>query len=509
MKRIIIATTLMATGLVALAQTEDDALRFSVDRFSGTARSVALSGAVGALGGDYTSIGVNPAGIAVYRSSEFTFTPSFNYNTSSTNYYKTKGNDDKFYVPLQQIGYVGTFMPMRDATNGIVSSHFSIGYNKTNNFSRRSFFQAEGLSTSMLDTYVLGVSGDNFYDPYYNWATGSNLIFSSEAAGTYLNAFEYLDKNNKIIRTNVGIDQSRVLHERGGAGDFNIAAGANVSNKLMFGGSFAVSHSSYRSELQHAEAVSGGVRQYPQAYREYHGDAGALDNYIMNEELEVTGIGVNLKVGVIYKPVNSVRIGAAFHSPTFYSFDESYATSGVAEYYYDGKMLIGNSERERGENSYNFRTPFKGVGSLAYIFDRKGLVSVDYEYTDYSAMQFVSQYSNVSDKQWANDLNKTIRSTFRPTHNLRFGAEFKPTEVFTLRGGYGLIQNPYQSKYLNSSNKYQTFSFGIGYRANAMFIDAAYMLRNEKYIYSLYYDANVAEITNNNHQLAVTLGWRF
>ena len=52
------------------AQNEVDALRFSQHYPVGTARSVGLGGAVGALGGDFTSLSVNPAGIGLYRQSE-------------------------------------------------------------------------------------------------------------------------------------------------------------------------------------------------------------------------------------------------------------------------------------------------------------------------------------------------------------------------------------------------------------------------------------------------------
>jgi len=116
------------------------------------------------------------------------------------------------------------------------------------------------------------------------------------------------------------------------------------------------------------------------------------------------------------------------------------------------------------------------------------------------------------------NLNTTISNTFGATHNLRFGVEFRPTEIFTLRGGYGLYQSPYKKDFLNSDNKHQTYSLGFGCRMNNMFIDVAYMLRNEKFLYSPYNLDDVdyiedkpesAEMKTNNHQVAVTLGWRF
>ena len=51
------------------AQSEIDALRFSQEDIQGTARAMSMGGAFGALGGDQTGVSINPAGIAVYRSS--------------------------------------------------------------------------------------------------------------------------------------------------------------------------------------------------------------------------------------------------------------------------------------------------------------------------------------------------------------------------------------------------------------------------------------------------------
>ena len=63
---------------VAQAQTASDALRFSyIPQYGGTARTVGVGGAMGALGGDFATISMNPAGLATYRMSEFTFTPGF------------------------------------------------------------------------------------------------------------------------------------------------------------------------------------------------------------------------------------------------------------------------------------------------------------------------------------------------------------------------------------------------------------------------------------------------
>ena len=62
---------------LAMAQNEVDVLRYSQLTFGGTSRSVAMGGAFGALGADFSSLSINPAGIGLYRKSEVSLTPGF------------------------------------------------------------------------------------------------------------------------------------------------------------------------------------------------------------------------------------------------------------------------------------------------------------------------------------------------------------------------------------------------------------------------------------------------
>ena len=538
MKKILLITAVIATCTVVRSQNEDDALRFSMDRFSGTARSLSLSGAMGALGGDFSSIAINPAGLAVYRSSEFTFTPALQYHKSDADYYGIKSTDDKFSIPLLQIGFVGTYTPLREVTSGIISSHFSVGYNRTNSFSRRYYMEGYNIKNSLLDRFTFNANANGLDNFYSGVLYGTGLLYDyDDYPGEYYNAFEYIgyDPNGDGyigFGPNNGVNQIRAIDESGNAGEFHIGGAINVSNKVLLGATFGVNSFNYNRDMQHYEEVSGNNYGdwYPWQYYEHNIGAEGLDNYTFEEKISTVGVGINLKVGVIYKPINSLRVGASFHTPIFYSMNEEFETFAIGNFF---KVSLNDEKNEYilgpnveaksnkwGDFSYNFRTPFKATGSLAYIFGNRGLISVDYEYTDYSSMSFVSKGSNISDKSYFKDLNNIISNTFINTHNVRVGAEIRPTDLFTLRGGYGYYQSPYKKLFLNSDNKHQTFSGGFGYRMNNMFIDFAYMLRKEKFIYSPFNlddvdyilpedKAQSADITSNNHLVAITLGWRF
>lgn len=527
----IIATLILASAVAAAeGQTSEDALRISQDKPSGTARSMALSGAMGALGGDFTSIGINPAGIAVYRSSEFTFTPSLQYTKTESDYFGSISTDDKFSLPFQQIGFVGTYRPIHEVSSGLISTHFGIGYSRNNSFSRRSFIQGNGIQSSLLDMFV-DQANAGIWDDFYNGLAYDHFLIDEhpeEGYSGHIHGFEYVGENPDNIfwgPTN-GINQSRILTERGSAGDFNLSFGANFSHKLYVGATLGIATFNFDKTLSHYEEVNGGWQSYSYNYlyfRAFDGFEGR-DDFEFREKIKTTGAGINLKTGIIYKPTNELRLGLAFHSPTFYSFDDEFTTMVESQYFdielennepvvYDGGIDKG---RRYGEFSYNFRTPLKAIGSLSYIFGTSGLISMDYEYTDYSSMEFKSKNSTLSDIQSVNARNSAINNTFRATHNLRFGAEYRPTELFSLRAGYGVFQSPYKEGHFKNKDKHQTYSAGFGFRMDNMFVDFGYMLRQEKEAYSLYYASHLndedqlpAQLKTNRHNFGVTLGWRF
>ncbi|MGQ1889847.1 OmpP1/FadL family transporter [Thermophagus sp. OGC60D27] len=497
-------------------QNEDNALSYSYQRPTGTARSMALGGAMGALGGDYSAIGINPAGIAVYRSSEFSFTPSLIYNNTESDYYGTSSSDDKFSFPINHISYVGTSRLMRE-TDGLVSTHFAIGYNRTNNYNRKSFIQHDGVASSLLYMFSANASGftpqglDNFYTGIaYDAFLLENLPgYSNE----YIHAYEFVNDEGYVELGPVnGLNQKKMITEKGHSGVFDISFGANFGNKFYAGATVGIASITNTKESQHYEKADDEVYNEYIDYRRNNGFE-ILDDFYFNEYEKTTGTGINLKVGAIYKPINSLRLGAAFHTPTYYAMDMQYDTEAIS-YFFDADNY--DIQSDLGKSSFNFRTPLKAIGSIAYIFGTQGLISFDYEYTDYSSMKYKSKNNDVREKAIMETLNETITNTFKATHNFRIGAEYRLAEFLALRGGYAYFQNPYKDDYQNSEGKHFNITGGLGFRAGNMTIDVAYLYNKETYIHSLYYSQEIpsdvqkpADMTSVDHQLALTLGWRF
>ncbi|MDR2917287.1 MAG: hypothetical protein LBV74_21035, partial [Tannerella sp.] len=63
---------------------EIDAFTLTNSDLGGTARSMSMAGAFGALGGDISAISNNPAGLGIYRSSEISGTLDLSMVNAST-----------------------------------------------------------------------------------------------------------------------------------------------------------------------------------------------------------------------------------------------------------------------------------------------------------------------------------------------------------------------------------------------------------------------------------------
>ncbi len=125
-----------------------------------------------------------------------------------------------------------------------------------------------------------------------------------------------------------------------------------------------------------------------------------LDQFNYAEELKTTGTGFNVKTGVIVRPADWLRVGLAYHSPTWYNdLHDNWKTSMKAMYT-NGDIFTSKSPT--GEFFYDIETPWKIIASAAIIVSNKGFISADYEFTDY-------RNSSVKPNFTYSDINEIIK----------------------------------------------------------------------------------------------------
>ncbi|HEX2934334.1 MAG TPA: hypothetical protein VHO72_03180, partial [Bacteroidales bacterium] len=268
------------------AQNETDVLNMSQYFTGGTARGISLNGAYGALGGDMTSLSTNPAGIGVYRSSEFVFTPSFSINNATSNYYKNSYEDSKNKLNISNMGLVFAYSSNREV--GWVGLSLGVAYNRLVDFNRNITMRAQGTNSSFLDEFVYNANqtGGNIdnLDPYYE-----RLAYNTFAIDKSINDPKEYISDFSDFGYGQNLQQQRIVGIKGGIGEYAFSLGANYSNKLYLGATIGVQRVSYEENKVHEET---GLP-----------DGSYLESFRFYEDYYTYGTGYNFKIGAIYRPI--------------------------------------------------------------------------------------------------------------------------------------------------------------------------------------------------------------
>jgi hypothetical protein len=482
MKKILALLTLATLSSAAFAQNEADALRYSQSSYQGTARFSGMSGAYGAVGADFSCLSQNPAGIGLFRRSEFSITPLISTGKTESDYLGNSGLDSRSTFYLGNAGFV-----LATKLNGSAFKQvqFGFGVNRTALFNNRFYAEGENNTNSLLDQYVKdanssGTNPDNLDGFGAGLAYDVNLI--------------YQDTNNlwrSDLLNNSTLFQTKSIETRGGMTETVISLGTNYNEKLFLGVTFGFPHINYEENSLYTE-------------KDVNDNIPFLKSFDRTEYLYTKGNGFNFKIGFIYKPTEFLRIGGAFHTPTtFYGMHDSWGSGMTANF---DQPPLSNSNATRfdasspdGYYDYELRTPLKAMGSIAFIIGQYGLVSADYEYIDYSTARLHAADYTFSEE------NGYIRSDYKSTGNLRLGTEWK-YGIFAIRGGYSLYGSPYQGE--SSFGQRTGFSLGCGVREKDYFIDFAYNHSQSKNKYYLYSMAPAASATNFINSYSLTLGFK-
>ncbi|MBR4271434.1 MAG: hypothetical protein IKQ30_01190 [Bacteroidales bacterium] len=459
MKKYIIALGVAALATVANAQNEYDALRFSQTFQQGTARSAAMGGAFGALGGDISVTAINPAGMSIYRGADICLTPMVYNNTVKSTINGRDDEDSKFGMKFASIGIV--MGNDRGKTTGFTNFAWGITYNRLNDFSSNERLGAFNNSSSMLDRWKDMGSQEIWSDYTNELGYKSGLLDRRDDKLVSVHDKDY----HSDYSGGYGEYQSRSVTQKGGVGTWDFAISGAFNDMFFFGASLGVQSINYKYTSRYHEDDKDNLLPYE--YWDYA------------EKLKINGGGINLKLGLVVKPINFLRFGAAFHTPTVYNLTDKYYTNlkrvfdpDVCDdlrvlYNQNPSDAINPDELEfispNDTYEYDLVTPMKGILSAAFIVPGYGLVSFDYESVNYTKAKFQNDDFDDDDFTVQND---AIKEKFQKTNNFRVGLEGLAGPV-SIRAGYALYGNPY--KFVSGNKQRQILSFGLGLKGTEDF----------------------------------------
>ena len=572
MKKIITLATLglLITAAPIGAQTVYDAAKITNKDLNGTARFVGMGGAMGALGGDISTIGTNPAGIGIYRSNDAMVSFGLSAYGTESNYMGYTMNSDKARASFDNAGFV-LATKVGNAT-ALRYVNFGFNYKRAKSFYKnmemggnlgahsQTFQMAEQaggitkwgdnpyddgnigwLSVLGFDSYLItdlisqsGLNGILANNPGYTnfrpYRVDSKPVSNLDGEPMYITPGDYygmFENANGAYRS----------QERGGIDQYDFNVSFNFNDRVYLGltvGAYAIDYSKYTF---------------------YDEDYGGGQGYNLQSWNKIQGSGFDLKLGAIVRPFeySPLRIGLAIHTPTFYSFDyktnarvesdvlndldianESKVGSGVIGQYdintYD--MIEGDMIRQ-----FRLQTPWTYNVSLGYTIGKSWALGAEYEYQDYSSVKFKNPDDGYSDLfEYENSTTPMMKGV----STVRLGAEYKVIPQFALRAGYN-----YSTAIFNSDaykdlpfNSIQTdtdfantkamsnYTLGIGYRGSMFYADLAYKFSSYKEDFYPFVEMGrevengveyrflnslpeVTKVKNTRSQVLLTLGMRF
>jgi long-subunit fatty acid transport protein len=228
--------------------------------------------------------------------------------------------------------------------------------------------------------------------------------------------------------------------------------------------------------------------------------------FTYTDHYEDKGTGYTIKLGAIFKPVDAVRIGLAFHSPTWYRIDR-YVYKDMTSQFTDGSKWEASNTPSRF--NYALATPFRVLAGVGVQVQKHALLSADYEFVDYSSASF----SETGDGFDYSEKNAAIKNSLKPASNIRLGAEFRLNTIY-LRGGYGLYGKSFASGEDNANLNYNAISCGVGFREQNVSVDFGFSNLKYSHKYFLYpvnAGVDLAQVNMNTTRniFTLTLGYKF
>ncbi len=539
MRNFYLIVPMLALPLMSEAQSAIDAYRFSQPDMKGTARFMGMGGAFGALGGDLSSISTNPAGLGVYRRGEVGVTMDFDIQSamSETQGYKNTQNQTRY--PLNNVGGVVSF----NLYNKVMPNfNMAFTYNRSASFNAHYSGSVPKLYNS-LTNYIAGVTNTEGATVADLQSSNSFDAYNPNDGGYAAPWLSILGYDSYFITPTGDNDQPNWIGQwnsqtsgtgvydvltTGAANEYNIAFAGNFSNKLFWGLDFGIVDLDYNMTSIWGEKLDNATVDNT------YGTPNTSAEWMMSNYYSASGTGYNLKIGLIYRPIQELRLGLSFATPTWYSINESYLAR--TRYNYadldlrdsDGNPIPTNAVTNGGQwgtNSYNFRTPWKLTVSAAGVIGSNLILSADFEWQKYNKMRFYDGGGNYYDYGYDSDYfpdwgwddlwyapatrasqqkaspafynsdpwyatNQDIEDYYKSTTTIRVGAEYRITPRFSVRAGYAHVSSPVKTEAKDGSmmiytsgtmtnyrmdNDTNYITCGLGYNFNNFYIDAAYV----------------------------------
>ena len=497
------------------AQIPEDAIRYSWYPQNGTARTLAIGGAIGSLGGDISSNFINPAGIGFYKTNEAIISGGYVFKKVNTTYRGTVLNEKSNQFNLAPAGLV---IAVPNKFEDKKTNAFSFAVTQTANFNNITHFKGLNNYSSFSEQFAeefsrLNTSIDNVLN------TNSISPFTT-APALYTYLIDTVRNGNSVIvkaapeyilEAGQALQQEMIKTTKGGLFELGFTYAGNDGKKLLWGISAGIPIVNFESNTIFKENdTSSNSNNH-------------FKSFSFTDNFTTKGAGLNAKLGLIYRPKEYIRLGLAVHTPTYMSLTDSRQSSLQTELENPTKTFNASSDLftagKRGVAKYIQSSPLRIIASGSYVFrevedvaKQRGFISADIEYVNHKGSRFNSdaQQPTVDQQAYYKSLSNVVKDIYKGNINVKLGGEIKFNTIMG-RLGFGYYGNPYKDA-PTKANK-MTMSGGLGYRNKGFFVDLTYVyLINKDFNipYRLQNLQNVyAGIQQQSSNIMATVGVKF
>lgn len=444
---------------LAHGQNEEDALRVSSIFPGGTARSAGMANAFGALGADPASIGINPAGMGLYRRSELSFTPSFEVNSSRTMHYGSDGRDAQPRLFFNNLALV--ISNPNERGDGRHRTTYGIVYDRQATHHWRTSVRGNAIPTTILGSFANEANGTPDAQLFSAFPFTAGLAWDTYAIDPAIIVGPGGDTLPNLYMSVVPdgalISMDRSIETRGAATNTSFFYAGSVDDLFYWGASVGIAGHRFKRTLIHTERTDDATID--------------LAESVYREDLNITGSGLDIKLGVISRISDHFRAGINYHSPQWMRLNDTYITSMSTAFRTpdaEGRTSYSAASPD-GLYSYNLNTPWRLGVNAAYIMGAAGLISVDYTFTDFTKARFRPS-SLIADQYDFAPENLTIATVLRSTHTLRVGTEWRNGN-WHYRLGWAYAPDAYVKEDARRGLALKTYAGGLGYRTDHIGID--------------------------------------
>jgi len=502
-KLLMLSIGLISTSYI-LAQDITDALRYSMDEIQGTARYRAMGGAFGALGGDMSSININPAGSAIFNSSHGSISLGLLNTNNDVSYFNGSNSSSNSNVDLNQLGAAFIFRNTNE-NSGWNKFSLSFAYDRSADFDNEWVANGVNQNNSIGDYFLSNAQGLQFDE--ISALPGESISEAYSEIGSffgYRNQQAFLGYEGFIIDPSDNTNENTAYNSNIRGGNYNqryAYSSRGYNGKLAFNVA-----TSYKDKFYFGLNLNSHFINYERTtlFNESNSNTSSLINGVdFENNLLTTGSGFSFQLGGIAKITEELRVGLSYNSPTWYRISDETSQYLATSRLEGGSNVIQvvNPNVINVYEEYKLQIPGKVTGSLAYVFGKSGLLSFDYAVKDYSNAKF-----KPTTEALYSSLNNSISNDLDSAVSYRLGGEYRFKQI-SFRGGYRFEESPYKDD--NFYGDLNGYSLGLGYNFGNLNIDFAFSQSERDYNYQLYTAGltDAAEIQSKLTDFVLTLGF--